>query len=328
MRDLILKVRDKYLEDLQKTYVFGDKYHLEKDTWSHIVAVYTLVEAMYHQVDKNKFLATALLHDIGKPLAKTILEDGRVVYRGHENVSTVLAFEYIPDLKRLTNQWLDVIYLINYHGVTWQKSKKQLEKYFAGNEKILKDIFTFRMFDQLGQINPENIWKQEVNFEDLKLERTIIDDKDKVIHMMIGLPNSGKSTYIKENFNLPVLSRDEIVMELGNGLSYNEAWEKVNQNEVNKIFDQRKKEFKKYNEFVLDLTNLSWKSRKQWFNYYKDYNFKLYVFLIPYDMIIDRNNKREGKHIPEKVIIDMMKRFELPLWEEGNIAEITFIEVD
>jgi predicted kinase len=328
MRDLILKVRDKYMEDLQKTYIFGDKYHLEKDTWSHIVAVYTLVEAMYHQVDKNKFLATALLHDIGKPFVKTILNDGRVVYRGHENVSTVLAFEYIPDLKRLTNQWLDVIYLINYHGVTWQKSKKQLEKYFAGNEKILKDIFTFRMFDQLGQINPENIWKQEVNFEDLKLERTIIDDKDKVIHMMIGLPNSGKSTYIKENFNLPVLSRDEIVMELGNGLSYNEAWEKVNQNEVNKIFDQRKKEFKKYNEFVLDLTNLSWKSRKQWFNYYKDYNFKLYVFLTPYDMIIDRNNKREGKHIPEKVIIDMMKRFELPLWEEGNIAEITFIEVD
>jgi len=294
------------------------QYHLESDVWSHIMMVFS--HTLNSNVSKELQVA-ALLHDIGKPLAKVYKND-KIYFNGHEGISTHLALRYKDAIEEICD-FKRVLYIINYHGVTWQKSPKQISKYFKNDVDLFSDIYEFNKYDRMGNISfdreKEN---QEFNF----FIKDNFKETDKTIYMMIGLPNSGKSTFVKENFDLPILSRDDILIELGNGLSYNDAWKSIDQKEVDKIFEERKREFKNYNEFVIDLTNLSWKSRAKWFNYYKNYKFKLYVFLTDIDTIFERNNQREGKHIPENVIVNMMKRTELPLKGEGNIEEIIFIK--
>jgi len=80
-------------------------------------------------------------------------------------------------------------------------------------------------------------------------------------------------------------------------------------------------------KFIIDLTNLSWKIRKQYFHYY-EHKFNVKFLMTDFDTIFKRNEKRfieEGKNIPYNVLIDMMKRVELPLYNEGNISNIEII---
>ena len=143
--------------------------------------------------------------------------------------------------------------------------------------------------------------------------------KQKIVWLTSGLPGAGKSTWIQEKIaenggvwcsrdtvrfsmvkeNEPYFSRETEVFN---------AWiaqikEALNDPEVENIY--------------VDATHLNDKSRMKTLNKLPKENIQEVinvVFLIPIETCIQRNNKRFGRSlVPEEVIRNMEKTFELPL---------------
>ena len=88
---------------------------------------------------------------------------------------------------------------------------------------------------------------------------------DPYVLLLVGLPLSGKTFYIKKNYpDTKVISRDDLVMEVYGSDNYSEAFKNVNQKEVDRLLDLRLKDANLNKENVIvDMTNLSPKRRKQ-----------------------------------------------------------------
>jgi len=358
METLFKKIKKDHFEKLRNVILHSEKYHLEGDTWTHTCLVFSKAND-----DFNKIVG--LLHDLGKPNAKTH-KDGKDYYRGHEGISTFEALEYIDDIERILgkDKILDVLYTINYHGMLWQKSEKQIKHYFAKNiDKYLK-IYNFSLFDKAGNIffdNENNRKAKEciVDFKDIK--RGVKKNK---CYIMIGTPLSGKSTYIKENLpNLKVLSRDNILMNyikekficnfcngkgyiegyVGDNLdhsicnkckgkgypTYSDGWNMLTEDdhkEIDRRVSKKFTELKNSNEdFIIDMTNMTWKSRRKWLTNLKNHSPIAITLLTPIKELFFRNKYRfetEGKFIPENVLYNMMKNLEMPLGYEFDEIKI------
>lgn len=142
---------------------------------------------------------------------------------------------------------------------------------------------------------------------------------------MVGAPNSGKSTYIDEHdaySNFKIISRDDMVMRLANTKKYDDAWKLVDQKEVDK---ELRKDFEHCiangHHFVIDMTNMSKKSRKKWIDGINKelYELRAIVFRTPLETLLERNKQRTGKFIPEHVIRAMFEAYEEPTMEEGFV---------
>lgn len=113
-------------------------------------------------------------------------------------------------------------------------------------------------------------------------------------------------------------------------MAYNEAYQYVHNDSArlqifNKAFDklitQRSREQK---DLVVDMTNLSLKSRRSLMQRFPHAQFKCVVFLPPFSNVIKCNETREGKNIAKDTLINMSKSFVIPVKQEG-FNEITYI---
>lgn len=147
------------------------------------------------------------------------------------------------------------------------------------------------------------------------MEVTYTGDKPEFL-MLVGLPGSGKSTYIKKYFNqnLKVHSSDDIREELSGDVN--------NQNinsEVFQILHSRVKEdLKNGNSCVYDATNISWKKRKAFLESLKGINcWKVcHVIATPFEVCLKQNRNRD-RVVPEDVIERMYMNFDIPFYNEG-----------
>ncbi len=140
------------------------------------------------------------------------------------------------------------------------------------------------------------------------------------IIFMCGVVCSGKSTYIKENLNnYKVLSRDDIVMELGKHDDYTKNFDEVNQEKVDELFNNRFRELLYQREsFIIDRTNLSKKSRRRFLSHIpQEYEKEIIVFITSLNTIFKRNEERKNKKIPKNVIYKMINKFVFPSKSEG-----------
>ena len=135
--------------------------------------------------------------------------------------------------------------------------------------------------------------------------------------MTIGLPGSGKSTWLesnKEKLNFIIHSSDEIRAELGdvNDQSQNEL--------VFNILHKRiKEDLLNGKNVAYDATNLSRKRRTHFLqNELRDISCEkiCILFATPYECCLKNNENRERK-VPESVIKRMIKNFEIPCKQEG-----------
>jgi predicted kinase len=85
---------------------------------------------------------------------------------------------------------------------------------------------------------------------------------------LIGVPGSGKSTWITNNFvklnNPNILSTDNLLEEFANslGITYNEAWNIASfQKLEEKMYENLENSIINKNNIVVDRTNISIKSR-------------------------------------------------------------------
>ena len=318
-------------------------YHLEGDIWGHTLMVCLMAKEL--KVSKVEQL-TCLLHDVGKPLAREVVEETRKVrFFGHEGLSVYLALPFLLKQKVNDKDIQVITELISMHTDLYKLIKRpdaldKISKRFVGNKELLKKLIKVSICDAHGRFVDENqansfpredsYWSPFLN----KIETHKSPFKPKTATVLVGPPLSGKSTWIKNNTSdsSVVISRDQVILDLCPGLNYTEAYKKLHDSpsgsyDISTELEKRKKEaIKSGKDIIFDLTHMSKKARRRSFSSLpKDFKKKALVFLTPFDVIMNRNQTRNietGKLIPEDVIIGMMKSYTAPLYDE--VAEIEY----
>ena len=161
-----------------------------------------------------------------------------------------------------------------------------------------------------------------------------VDDIAPEFIMMVGVPGSGKSTYIKNlkatnpEKDYVVLSTDDIISAWGaeRGLNYTQAFQKFEFKNAQSIFNANfRKAIKERRNIIVDRTNLTKKGRaKLLSNLPADYKTKAVVFEIDPEELQRRlttRAKETGKFIPDKVMSDMIASYVPPSKEEFDAIQ-------
>lgn len=151
--------------------------------------------------------------------------------------------------------------------------------------------------------------------------------------MLVGLPGSGKSTYIKKinkDNDYVVISSDDILEELANldGTDYNRAFAKHANFAGKEMFRRAESAIKNGDKIIWDQTNMNVKNRKRKLGMFPEtYVKRAVVFSIDDAELNRRLKQREretGKKIPDHVIKNMAASYQAPSRAEG-FSKIEYI---
>ena len=289
---------------------------------------------------------SALLHDIGKPICEERNhERKRVNFIGHEGCSSFLSLTAIQKMNlRISHDELSqLVQLLSLHTILFRLMEKEdyievIKNKFKGNKTLLSNLIWLSKCDALGRFTDhENHIAENIEILLKPVLDNISDEKPECSKelsatVLCGPPLAGKTQWIKENVNLDttiVISRDDIVLQMGDGKSYSESWNSIDQSLVEKEYQRQKKEAAlSKKSIVFDLTNCSAKARRSCLSSLspKEYNKKAVVLYTGYEELLQRNLARaasEGKYISPGVITAFVKSFTAPLYDE--VDEITNI---
>jgi predicted kinase len=149
--------------------------------------------------------------------------------------------------------------------------------------------------------------------------------KEPYVILLIGPPLSGKTTFIRNTFkdeSFELISRDQIVMDVYGSDDYNEAFNRVDQKEVDKVLVNTMISVSKSKKnAIIDMTNLSSKRRKYNLSFFDDYYKMAVIFPILDESEYERRNSKrtleERKTIPMHVIKNMISSYQPIKHDEG-----------
>jgi predicted kinase len=142
-------------------------------------------------------------------------------------------------------------------------------------------------------------------------------------YQMIGVPGSGKSTWIRNQIwalGLTVVSTDTFVEDYARaqGRTYNQVFEDYMPTAVDLMVRQVAFAHEHGHSVIWDQTSVTVASRRKKFRMLPDYQHIAVVFCTPEPAeLADRLAARPGKIIPEEIVQDMIERFEMPTLAEG-----------
>jgi predicted kinase len=148
----------------------------------------------------------------------------------------------------------------------------------------------------------------------------------KTAYIMVGVPGSGKSTWIDDNnswtsrCNVCVVSTDEFVEEYAAsvGKTYSEVFQEYMPTAVELMAAAVVKAREAGCDVVWDQTSLTVASRRKKFRMLPGYRHIAVVVQTPEPEELRRRlASRPGKNIPWEVVERMMDQFEMPTEEEG-----------
>lgn len=156
-------------------------------------------------------------------------------------------------------------------------------------------------------------------------------NKKPFVIILSGVPMSGKSTWIKNNYpDTLVISRDNILLEVAKTEDYGFAYKNADHKKIdrlllNTIIDASNDD----KDVIIDMTNLTRKVRMRNLSYFSDkFHKKAVAFsLLAMDEYEKRNDFRktnENKYIPMSVLHSMISNYVLPTLDEG-FDDITII---
>ncbi len=150
-------------------------------------------------------------------------------------------------------------------------------------------------------------------------------------YQLIGVPGSGKSTWIKDQDwakDCAIVSTDmwvELEAERV-GKTYSEVFDEYMPKAVQLMANHVELARDKGMNIIWDQTSTTVKSRQRKFNMLPDYEHIAVVFKTPEEGELTRRlNSRPGKSIPDFVVRGMIDNFEIPTLDEGFV-EIQFVE--
>lgn len=133
--------------------------------------------------------------------------------------------------------------------------------------------------------------------------------------MLVGLPGSGKSTYIEKYYaNTNVHSSDAIREELSGDVNNQD----INQQVFELLHKRVKEDLRNGIDTIYDATNISWRRRKAFLaELTKIPCYKCCVLMAtPFEVCVDRQYNRD-RQVPYQVIERMYKNFDIPWYNEG-----------
>ena len=142
-------------------------------------------------------------------------------------------------------------------------------------------------------------------------------------YQLVGVPASGKSTWIKSQdwaLGLTVVSTDAFVEDYAKsqGKTYSEVFRDYMPTAVNLMADQVVFAREHNHTIIWDQTSTTIASRAKKFRMLPDYEHIAVVFRTPHRDELDvRLSGRPGKHVPKDVIDSMIANWEEPAEEEG-----------
>jgi len=142
-------------------------------------------------------------------------------------------------------------------------------------------------------------------------------------YQLIGVPGSGKSTWIRDQvwaLGLTVVSTDSFVEDYARaqGKTYSEVFDEYMPQAVDLMAKQVVFAREHGHTVIWDQTSTTVKSRRRKFNMLPDYEHIAVVFKTPQaDELALRLASRPGKNIPDHVMRSMIDHFEMPDEEEG-----------
>lgn len=309
----------------------------------------------YSFYQKKLLMLAALFHDIGKPQTTFLGEkDGNWHSYGHDVVGAKLAREMLWDWPLYEREF--ICSMIKHHmEPLFVHKSNNVEKRIKEITSVVPyfDLYLLKCADLEGALQNPNYSTKVEDREKLEIflntaespyakesqvEKymtflplyTISDNffimsnvKDITLsksrlHVMIGLPGSGKNTYIdnvllKEEPDAVILSRDDIRVELG----YCTADEKIvgtdkQERKVTDIFNKRLIEaMENRKSVIINNINLSKKRRKALLEQVKKYNPYVIFHYIEAPTLQDNLNRRDGQ-IKESVFHNMIQNFDFP----------------
>ena len=312
--------------------------------------------------NKRLFILAALFHDVGKPKTTFKGEkDGNWQSYGHENVGSKIAREMLWDWDIYEREY--IAHMVKWHmePLFYQKSKNPkglVDK--ITKEVPYKDIYLLKMCDLEGALQDPSCSTKErdkVILTEFYNEGEELNNvpwismlqyfpvrpnpeinnwvgcsgdvpfypsyESSEIHMMIGLPGSGKNRYIEflkeknPDKDFVILSRDDIRVELG----FCTEDEKIvgtekQEKEVTKIFNQRLIEAVDAKKpVIINNVNQSKKRRNAFKTFLANRKIRWYYWYIEAPTLQDNFDRRKGQ-ISESVFYNMIQNFDFPEPEE------------
>jgi predicted kinase len=142
-------------------------------------------------------------------------------------------------------------------------------------------------------------------------------------YQLIGVPGSGKSTWVKNQIwalGLSVVSTDNFVEAYANqqGRTYSEVFKDYMPTAIDLMIQQVAFAQQHGHTVIWDQTSTTVASRRKKFRMLPDYQHIAVVFKTPGPEELSRRlASRPGKIIPEEIVQDMIDRFEMPTLAEG-----------
>jgi len=143
------------------------------------------------------------------------------------------------------------------------------------------------------------------------------------LYMLVGIPCSGKSTWIKDQdwaLGLTVVSTDAFVEDYARfqGKTYSEVFTDYMPEAIDLMIQQVVRARELNRDIIWDQTSTTIKSRKKKFLMLPDYHAIAVVFKPPATKELEfRLNNRPGKIVPKHVVQSMIDNWEEPTIEEG-----------
>ena len=150
------------------------------------------------------------------------------------------------------------------------------------------------------------------------------------MYVLVGVPGAGKSTWVANQEwakNCAYISTDKIVERYARfrGKTYSEVFGLYMPRAVNFMIRQLNKAKERGVDIIWDQTSTSKSSRARKFRLCPEHYAIAVVFRTPPRDELDRRlASRPGKEIPQKVVDDMIARWQDPTEEEG-FKEIWYV---
>jgi putative nucleotidyltransferase with HDIG domain len=320
-------------------------YHAEGNVWIHtqlVCAALVLLPAwqVLNARDRSILFAAALFHDIAKPMATQVTDDGSIT-EGHMNLGARMVRQILQDLQTPFAIREAIVAIVKYESLPlwfWDKAQplrsiikaSQLVRcdwlavmaeadvkgqICVDRDRLLDTIEFFRGFCQehhcFDRAYPfASAHSRFIYFhkEDANPTHAAFDGTRLEVILMCGLPGTGKDYWIEHTHpNLPVISLDRLRVNMG--ILPTDEQDKI----IQAGRDLAKGYLQSKTPFIWNATNIVKPIRSGLIRLFASYHARIrIVYLeVPLDRVLRQNRARKDP-VPTTVIHRYRDRLEMP----------------